>query len=322
METVACNLCGSQDVAVLYELFDYLLERPEVHATLVQCRSCGLVYQNPRPTPQEIGAHYPPEYDLYDPGASHTPDNPLLQMVYDYGLRKRRRFLTRHIASGRILDLGCATGVFLSSLQRAAPGSWELHGIEINPGAAEIARQRPGLQILTGSLDQAPYPEAYFDAVTLWDVLEHVHDPLGELKQIHRLLKPGGVVLVRLPNLDSRAARLFGKHWGGLEPPRHLYVFNLQTLSRMWGAAGFEPVSASTGISAYLSYVQSLRFRMVERGVPVARRQRLLRLLNHPLARLLSAPLFFLDGLFLQGPSLVMVARKTVSDETTQVHAK
>lgn len=322
METVACNLCGSRDAAMLYELSDYLLERPEVHATLVQCRECGLVYQNPRPTTEEIGAHYPPEYDLYDPGTSQAPDNPLLQLTYNYGMRKRRRFLTRHIADGRVLDLGCATGVFLSSLQGAAPGSWELHGIEINPQAAEIARRRPGLQVITGSLAEAAYPDAYFDAVTLWDVLEHVHDPLGDLKRIHRLLKPGGVVLIRLPNLGSRAARIFGKHWGGLEPPRHLYVFTVQTLSRMLDAAGFEPISASTGISAYLSYVQSLRFRMVDRGVPLARRQRLLRLLNHPLARLLSVPLFFLDSLFLQGPSLVMTARKSPQPETTRAGAR
>ena len=321
MEYVTCNLCGSAEASILFELSDYLLERPEVHATLVKCSGCGLVYQNPRPSPGEIGEHYPPEYELYDPAAISSPANPLLQRAYDYGLRKRRRYLTRYCSGGRVLDLGCATGAFLAGLGRSAPGKWDLYGVEPSPQAAEAARRHPGLKVTTGLLEEAGYPGGYFDAVTLWDVLEHLHDPRSTLGEIHRILKPEGALVLRLPNIGSRAARLFGKHWGGLEPPRHLYVFDHQTLDRLVRLSGFEPLHTDTAISAYLSYVQSLRFRMVDRGLPAARRDRILRLLHHPLARLLSAPFFYFDSLGLKGPALVMVAKKSASGTVNPLQA-
>ncbi len=313
MESVACNLCGSQEAAPLYQVSDYMFERPQVTAVLVRCLRCGLVYQNPRPTLAEMDQHYLPEYDLYSPPEetrSSSLKDRLMDLAIQYGMRKRASFVTRYKSGGRWLDVGCAAGVFLHRFQRAqAPGAWELHGVEPNPQAAEVARSRYGLQVITGTLEQAAYPDASFDVVTLWDVLEHLHDPLDSLNEIRRILKPGGVLALRVPNLDSWDAHLFGRYWAGLEPPRHLYVFAPATLTRLLEKAGFQVSQVSTRVGSYPTFVLSLQFWLYGHGVSRARRQAVARLLYHPLARLASSPLFFVSSILQRGPQMVVTAR-------------
>jgi len=305
METTVCNLCGSPEAAVVYHLSDYLLEKPDVQATLVRCQNCGLVYQNPRPTLSEMGAHYPPEYDSYNPDGGEKASW-LMRRLVQYGLDKRVRFVTRAVEGGRLLDVGCATGLFL----RAVPSDrFQVQGVEVSPHAAEIAR-RLGLDVFTGTLEQAAFPAASFDAVTLWDVLEHLHDPLASLQEITRILKPGGALIFRVPHGGSWDARLFGRYWAGLDTPRHLYVFDRQTLIALLAKAGLQIESESCAIGSYPTFVLSVRFWMAGRGWSAARRGKIARLLNGPLARLASAPFFSISSLTLNGPVITVTARK------------
>jgi 2-polyprenyl-3-methyl-5-hydroxy-6-metoxy-1,4-benzoquinol methylase len=307
METVFCNQCGSADSVEIGCIPDLLLERLDVTARLVRCRRCGLVYQNPRPTLEEIGQHYPQEYEPYTDYASQRQINPLLRRAYSYGINKRCRFVTKHIKNGKLLDIGCAAGTFLLGMRDQ--GGWEVEGVEPSAGTAELAR-RHNLKVFTGTLEEARYADDSFDAVTMWDVLEHVHDPAGTIREIHRVLKPGGILLVRVPNLASWDARLFGDAWAGLDSPRHLFVFTPQTLRRTLQNQGMQVIEESSKIGSYVTFVLSVRFWMTARRVRPATQQRVSRLLYHPVARVASAPLFYIPSQIKRGPLLVTVSRK------------
>ena len=306
METTLCNLCGSAASAPLYQIPDYLLER-DGQTTLVQCQECGLIYQTHRPTLAEMGAHYPPEYESYAlPPGKQTPR--LLKLAYDYGKFKRTRIITRVKGGGHLLDVGCSTGTFLLAM-REKPG-WQVSGVEISEHAAQIARDDYRLEVFTGTLDEAAFPADTFDAVTLWDVFEHLHDPSGTLHEIHRVLKPGGVLVLRVPNADSWDAKLFGKTWAGLDAPRHLYVFGRKTLQQILEKAQFRVDQWSCEIGSYPTFVLSVRFWMVQQGWKPGPRAQITRWLSHPVVRVLFSPFFYLYGLGLRGPLLIVVATK------------
>lgn len=308
MELVLCNFCGSAQTQTFATVPDLLLERLAIKATLVRCTRCDLVYQNPRPTLEEMGQHYPPEYEPYADHVAQPKRNWLLQKAIEHGTNKRCRFVTRHKAAGRLLDMGCAMGGFLLGMRKQS--HWTVAGVEVNQAVAHLAKERHALDIFAGTLEEAQYPDASFDAVTMWDVLEHLHDPLGSLQEIHRILHTDGIVVIRVPNLASWDAKLFGSTWAGLDAPRHLYIFTPETLSALLEKAGFQVVEHSCAIGSYMTFVLSIRFWLTARGVTPKRKDAISKLLYHPVARLLSAPLFYLVSLTRRGPLLVTVARK------------
>jgi len=308
MEYVACNLCGSaQAIHVLQAMSDLLLQRNDVLSTFVQCVSCGLMYQNPRPTLSEMSVYYPPDYESYalEPGLQDS--SWWLRQTIQYGIAKRCRYLTRYKRAGRLLDVGCATGVFLRGMQRC--GDWQVYGVEINEHAVRIA-QRYGLDVRLGTLEQAGFPDEFFDGVTLWDVLEHLHDPAASLREIYRILKPDGVLVIRVPNAASHDARCFGRYWAGWDAPRHLYVFTPTTLGALLAANRFRIVAQDSQIGAYPTFLLSLRFWNNAQGKSSPVRDRLIGLLGQPAMRLLAAPLFYVRSLGLRGPLLVTTAQR------------
>jgi 2-polyprenyl-3-methyl-5-hydroxy-6-metoxy-1,4-benzoquinol methylase len=133
-----------------------------------------------------------------------------------------------------LLDVGAYTGVFV---EIAARHGWEAWGVEPSHWAAEEAQQRD-LRVLQGTTETADLPEAHFDVVTLWDVIEHLADPLGDLRRINQLLKPDGLLVVHTIDIDSLFARLMGDRWPWLME-MHLYYFSRRTLQAMLEKAGF-----------------------------------------------------------------------------------
>lgn len=290
---------------------DLLLERLNVKTTLVRCQQCGLVYQNPRPTLAEMGDHYPPQYESYADQTVQTKRNWLLQKAAQRGVNNRCRFVTKYKRAGNLLDVGCATGGFLLGMRNQ--GAWTLAGVEVNPAVAALAREQYSLNVFTGALEEAQYPTASFDAITLWGVFEHLHDPLQTLAEIHRILRPDGIVVISVPNFDSWNAKLFGTTWAGLDAPRHLYLFTPEILSAFLTKAGFTVIEQNCTIGGYMAFVLDIRFWLTARGVAAKRKEAISKLLYHPLTRLLSAPFFYLIGNTRRGPSLVTVARKVES---------
>jgi SAM-dependent methyltransferase len=204
-ESVACNLCGSSDHATLYVLKDFRFGIDEVPWPVVRCRRCGLGYLNPRPTLGEMTRYYPEAY-----------------FGHRGGLRRRYQRQARYLPSspGRLLDIGTGRGDFLVAIGDLG---WDVEGIE--PSAA--AGNPHGLRI-----HRLPFPGvgdwrgSEFDVVCAWAVFEHLHDPLAAFRESARLLKPGGHLIVQVPNLRSLRGRLGRSE----DVPRHLYFFSPRTL--------------------------------------------------------------------------------------------
>jgi ubiquinone/menaquinone biosynthesis C-methylase UbiE len=294
MESVNCNLCGSSEAKIVYRVSDWLLDHPDVVTTLVQCSYCGLIYQNPRPTEVEIGQHYPDEYEPYlNFGVKKS--SWLQQKSVEYGLDKRANEVLKYVKTGNLLDIGCAVGDFLNHMR--GKYHWQVCGVEVSEYAAELARKRYGLDVFTGTLEEAHYPDNTFDAVTMWDVLEHLHDPSAALKEIWRVLKPGGMLVLRIPNGDSLDARVFGNCWAGLDTPRHLYLYTKATLNQLFEKNGLNLLKTHSRQGSYVGAVLSIRMWLTARKTSLPMRNGVVRFLNHPVMRLATAPVFFLYSL-------------------------
>jgi SAM-dependent methyltransferase len=146
------------------------------------------------------------------------------------------RELPKPAGRPRLLDVGFGDASFLSRMQAAG---WEVAGLELDPNAVEAARS-VGLEAAQGTLEDAAYEPGSFDAITLSHVIEHLHDPVAALATCSRLLRSGGVLWLATPNFDSPGHRRFRRDWFGLDPPRHLVLFNRDALERALARTGFE----------------------------------------------------------------------------------
>ncbi len=305
MEEIACNVCQSDNHTALYE------GRDRLHGLggsfgLVKCQQCGLIYLNPRPTREDMGRYYPPDYEPYAQGIEQAKGF-LSGLDYRYGVAKRCQMITRRKGPGRILDVGCGVGHFLNGMKLR---SWQTFGTEVSKEAAAYARERFGLEVFVGELQEAEFPAAYFDAVTLWHVLEHLHDPLATLMEINRLLKDDGLLVFAIPNWDSVDARLFGKFWVGLDMPRHLYVFPRPALEEFLAKTGFKTVKARCFFGSHGAFALSLRFFLEEKVPQRTLRGFLLWLFYTKLSRLIAAPYFYLVDKLGRGPIITMTCIK------------
>lgn len=307
MEETICNLCGANDTELVYEVKDRLMRLPGTFS-LVRCQQCGLVYLNPRPTMKEIGHYYPEEYGPYKVTRENQQSWTAL-LDHSYGYWKRARLVNAaYPQGGHILDVGCASGDFLHMMERM--DHWEVHGVEVSAEASRYGRECYGLEIDTGELADAHYPDARFDVITIWDVLEHVHDPTGTLSEMHRILKPDGLAIIRVPNLNTWDARLFGPYWVGLDAPRHLYVFSAETLTALLHKTGFQVRQLRSVMLGYLPFALSVQFWLDEKLHNRYMKEALLALNRSWLPRVLTRPFFTLLG-YVNHPTFTVAAFAT-----------
>ena len=305
MEWTNCNLCGSDRTEPYREGRDRQLGGTE-RFCLVRCLQCGLIYLNPRPCRDDMARYYPADYEPFA-RLSRYEGGRLARWSYRRYLDKRCAKLPK--TPGRLLDVGCATGDFLA---RAREHGWRVQGVEPGQAAAEAARRRYDLDVFTGDLAQAHFPDGHFDAVTLWDVLEHLVDPRVELAEIHRILKPDGLLLIELPNLHSFDAVLFGPYWIGLDMPRHLYLFPPAALDAFLKQAGFKMFSRRCSSGGYGAFVASLNLWSAEQSSRLGRwTQRLATgLSQHPTWQWLLLPYVYLAYAAGRGPEITLLCRK------------
>jgi SAM-dependent methyltransferase len=286
---------------------------------LVRCRVCGLIYLSPRPDGKSIGAYYPPSYDPHQ--IDRLDDLPALKrLTVRYGLRKRMNAVRKYKRGGKILDVGCATGLFLAEMQKL--GGWQAYGVEPGAEAAAAAVRAHGFEVHVGDLTSARYSDHMFDAVTLWDVLEHLHDPLGMMREVRRILRPHGILVMRTPSLRSWDSQVFGRYWAGLDSPRHLAIFTPVTLAALLEKAGFAVESMRTGTGSYIIFLLSLGFWLADHVESPARRAALMRLFDNPIARALALIPFAVTDRLGYGAAITVVARPVHerSEELTQQH--
>lgn len=237
----ACLLCGHSNFVEQYpntrpedyssETFAaYLCTHPGygVHPPIVRCTNCGLMFTNPRPNSDSIAENYTDVEDqtYLDAEAARFAT-----------FERRLKWLEKHTgpAEGRrILDVGAYTGVFVDV---AAKAGWDSWGLEPSRWAANYADSQ-GRQVVQGLIQEHKFQPASFDVVTLWDVIEHVPDPVQVLQQTYDLVKPGGWIAVHTMDTNSLFAKIMGNRWPWLME-MHIIYFTKHTLAETMRAAGF-----------------------------------------------------------------------------------
>lgn len=311
-----CNLCQADDAEFLLEGHDRFHDIPGTYR-LVRCSRCGLIYLDPMPTLEALARHYPPEYFPYSVAID---DETSFFKRWDrrYGVYKRCRAVIQATGqpTGRVLDVGCATGNFLAAMRDRG---WEAFGVEPNSYAANYARERLGLNVFIGELEEAGYATNFFDLVTLWDVLEHVPDPRATLEEVARILRPGGTLVLSLPNPETWEVKLFGRYWVGWDIPRHLYLFTRSVLTRYLNEAGFEVTASTSFTGRYHLFLLSLDLWARERCPQV--RGPLLRVLRSWPARLLGLAFYSISDRVCMSTIMTVFARRLDSSDGDESHA-
>lgn len=251
-----CIMCGSGGEVLYEKLVDGLFGAPGEWC-LKKCSqpTCGLLWLDPSPITEDL----PILYRSYFTHEGENENQSLASRLRPalYGLYKGIKYIPSSIAGlskaqeeircmflnelkpGKVLDVGCGDGKFLNLMRRL---NWEVYGLDFDPKAIESAKSKYGLDLHTGDLQSANFPDNNFDAVTLSHVIEHVPDPIELLKEVRRVLKPGGRLSVTTPNAHSFGHQQFQRYWIGLDPPRHLQVFTLAALGKCAQQAGLGKV--------------------------------------------------------------------------------
>lgn len=207
--------------------------------TVVKCRACGLMRTNPRPTPETIGFYYPHDYGPYrDTRVTANPNRRGIKQLLKNGVRallRRNDDRIPRLPPGRLLEVGCASGRFMHSM---AQEGWQVEGIEFSAEAAGNARTL-GYPVHIGALETAPEPSVAYDIVVGWMVVEHLHDPVNSLAKLMRWTRPGGWLVLSVPNAGSYEFKMFRDMWYALQLPTHLTHFTPKTIEQMLSRAGW-----------------------------------------------------------------------------------
>ena len=240
----SCPVCHATGLKGLWEVNGY---------TIARCSACFLVFVQNEVTAGELAAHYASieaEADVYD-----QPNVECLNYYY----RKLADMIRRRFPQpGKVLDVGCSHGWFLDVMK-----DWECHGNEIVAADAQAARERHGERIVTGSFEDYPLREGYFDVITLQDVFDHLRYPMPALEKCRRMLRPGGLIVIKVHNISCLYARLMGSSFYAIVPPSHLFFYDRRTLTRALSDSGFQVVE-----SKFIGHVLKMKtvFLRLSRG--------------------------------------------------------
>ena len=257
-----CPCCGQNDFEVLFRadmkpddfdvLLDYSMEKYDSQewGRYVRCRNCHLIYMNPLENINKTNEYY------RKARSTHAP------IVRDSCLRTAQsqlRLIQRHAGGTNLLDIGCAQGFFLFNASKAG---YTAEGVEVSQDAAAYARREFGLNVEAKPFEELAFSEAHFDVVTLWQVLEHVPRPLMVLKEVRRILKPGGLVVASTPNIGGIPAKILRKKWWDIKR-LHINQFATSTLANVLRNADFRnvaPVSFRGFVSLSIVLAMVLRY--------------------------------------------------------------
>ena len=218
----ACPVCDSLNIGLHLQTNDFFLSSEPF--SLFRCLSCGFVFTQDHPDEKEISNYYASEDYLSHNDSARGLTSILFRFSRKIMLGRKRKITEKAsgLKKGKLLDIGCGTGYFLSEMKLA---EWEVIGIEINEKARQSAIDSFAVEV-TGPGEISSLETGSFDCITMWHVLEHFQNPFMYLSEVSRLLKADGACIIALPNCSSYDAEHYGKFWAAFDVPRHLWHFS------------------------------------------------------------------------------------------------
>jgi SAM-dependent methyltransferase len=227
-----CPICSSTKTQHFLDCKDYTVSRETF--SIVSCSSCGFQFTNPRPDLAKIGTYYKSEEYVSHSNTSKGLINKLYKIIRNYTLSRKLKLVSSFSAGRIILDVGCGTGQFLDACKRAG---WNVRGIEPDIDAREYGINHYGLDV-KAEQELAQLSDASFDIITMWHVLEHVYNLQDRVKELKRLIKKDGVIIIAVPNCSSHDAIYYKESWAAYDLPRHLYHFKPNDIETLFGNLG------------------------------------------------------------------------------------
>lgn len=261
-EEVSCNLCKSKKEILLWDKVTFW-EHKSIFR-IVKCNKCGLVFLNPRPKRKIISRYYQKKsywgIDLLNGNEKQISYKKMRRMRFQ-GIYKE---ILRRKKGGIIFDVGAGTGLFLSKFKELG---WGVDGIEVAKEACEFAKKNYHIDLRCGDFHSMRERNNYYDVIVMESVLEHLHNPGKCLKKVRNMLKKNSLLVITVPNIEGLGALIFKKRWLGLHPPKHLYHFSKDTISKILKIYGFEidKISNWNWSHSYYSLFNSARYMLSPR---------------------------------------------------------
>jgi 2-polyprenyl-3-methyl-5-hydroxy-6-metoxy-1,4-benzoquinol methylase len=233
-----CPVCGAAQIKEVLRAKDYTVSTAVF--AIWECSSCSLRFTQDVPYAGEIGQYYKSENYISHTNTSKGFINKLYQTVRNYTLGQKRKLISNEtgLKKGTILDAGSGTGAFVNTMQLQG---WSVTGLEPDEDARKTAESLYNIK-LDGTDRFYQLPQGYFDAITMWHVLEHVHDLSAYIKQLSFLLKEKGKLFIAVPNYTAKDAAAYKEYWAAYDVPRHLYHFSPKAMEKLMQNHGLKIV--------------------------------------------------------------------------------
>jgi len=292
----SCEICGEKGLNFLFKQEDKNLEIKK-EFSLVKCKNCGIVFLNPQLENKELSNFYPKAY-YYSLDKIKTKENSIktrikLKLYKTYSIKNNNflkkiffypaKFMIRGIKiedNKKLLDVGCGSGQFLYEMKELG---MNVYGIEIGEFNEE-GNKKYNLKIKNCELEKAKYKKEEFDIITLNHVLEHLAEPRKMLKEIKRILRKNGTLIIGVPNTNSLAYWVFGKNWYQLDVPRHLINYSNKNLRLLLEQEGFK-IKKIRYNSRPAQFAVSLRFAL---GIKSKKFEKIMEIIFLPLTWLVN----------------------------------
>jgi 2-polyprenyl-3-methyl-5-hydroxy-6-metoxy-1,4-benzoquinol methylase len=236
---INCPVCNSSEQELFLNCIDHTVSRETF--SIQSCKGCGFKFTSPRPSADEIGPYYKSDEYISHSDTKKGLISKLYHWVRSYTLIKKLQLVMFHsVKQGTILDFGCGTGAFLSVCKK---NRWNVFGIEPDPGARRIAKEANEISSASSIHEfDSRFPEERFDAISMWHVLEHIHDLEAFFSFINQRLNSKGAVIVAVPNCSSYDAKKYKEFWAAYDVPRHLYHFTPKDIKTLFEKRGYKQV--------------------------------------------------------------------------------
>jgi 2-polyprenyl-3-methyl-5-hydroxy-6-metoxy-1,4-benzoquinol methylase len=231
-----CPVCKCEHLKKFLSVKDHSVSQEQFE--ILQCQNCSFCFTQNIPEQENIGKYYASENYISHSDTQQGIVNKLYHVVRKITLNSKKNLIQKEtlLSTGKILDIGCGTGAFLQTMKNAG---WDITGLEPDAAAREKAKS-------LYDIEPQPSPELFnfsenkFDAITMWHVLEHVHQLQEYIAQLKKILTPNGKIFIAVPNYISYDAEYYGENWAAYDVPRHLYHFSPQSMQQLMQQHGLK----------------------------------------------------------------------------------